>query len=235
MRKAGDILHRCLEHVATLVKPGITTAELNEHAEEFISSHEDAVPAFKGYHGYPSALCTSVNEECVHGLPGARILEEGDIISIDCGVIMNELYTDACITVPVGSISPKAKKLMDITKKALTSAIKILKEGVHVGDISSMVEKTVRKEGFAPIRILTGHGLGHSLHQAPDIPNWGKKGTGPTIPANTVIAIEPIISAGSDDITESKDGWTLVTADGALAAHFEHTILITEKGSEILA
>jgi len=234
-RKNGKILRGCLEYAASLVEPGVTTAFLDKKAETFIRSHDGAVPAFKGYRGYPATLCTSVNEQCVHGMPGKYKLKEGDIISVDCGVLYKGHYTDACITVPVGVISEDAQSLLDITELALKNALAALKAGAHVGDLSHAVESTIRPKGFAPIRILTGHGVGATLHQFPDIPNWGESGSGPEFPANTIIAVEPIISMGSDEVNEAKDGWTLSTKDGALAAHFEHTVLVTEKGHEILA
>jgi len=217
------------------VKPGVTTEDLDKAAEEFILSHDGATPAFKGYQNYPATLCTSVNEGTVHGLPGDRKLKEGDIISIDCGVLFDALYTDACITVPVGTISSDAQKLLTVTEKALTEALKVLRAGVKVGDISSVVEKVVRKEGFLPVRALTGHGLGKTLHQFPDIPNFGKANTGVVFPENTIIAIEPIISAGSDAIKELEDGWTIAVRDDALTAHFEHTVLVKGDGCEVLA
>lgn len=233
LRRGGDILRRCLAHVATLVRPGIETQELDAAAEAFIRA-EGALPAFKGYEGYPATLCTSVNEQCVHGIPGDRVLVGGDIISLDCGVLLDHLYTDACITVPVGRIDSRAQHLLDVTERTLGNALTILKAGVSVGDVSSVIQRTVEAEGFHPVRSLTGHGLGTSLHQFPDIPNWGEPGTGPIFPMGTVVAIEPIISVGSDKVTEAADGWTLRTVDSALCAHFEHTVLICEGGSEVL-
>lgn len=233
-RKAGIILRDCLEMLKAQVKPGITTAELDRLAEHFILS-QGGEPAFKGYHGYPSTLCTSVNEECVHGMPGERVLAEGDIISLDCGVRVDGLNTDACITVPVGTISAEAQHLLDVTEKALKHAVSIIKAGTKVGDISSAIEDTIRKGKCAPIRPLTGHGLGYNLHEPPDIPNFGRKGSGPVLPAGTVIAVEPIVSLGSDDVRETGDGWTLITDDHSLSCHFEHTILVLDGGCEVLA
>lgn len=234
-RRAGKILAECLEIAAEAVRPGISTKELDKIAEDFIRSHDKAVPAFQGYRNYPYTLCTSINEECVHGLPSDRTLEEGDIIKLDGGVKIDGLYTDACVTVGVGRISPEAKKLLTVTQKALDLAIETIHEGSRVGDISSVIEKTVRAEGFAPVRVLTGHGLGRTLHQYPDVPNIGEKGTGAVLPAGTVIAIEPIVSAGSDEVVDMGDGWTLSIKDRKLAAHFEHTVLVTETGAEVLA
>lgn len=234
VRKAGEILHECLAMLPQHVTPGITTEELDAIAEEYIREH-GGHPAFKGYHGFTHTLCTSVNEECVHGIPGKRALKEGDIVSLDCGVLVDGLYTDACITVGVGSISAEAQKLLYVTKQALDDVVAIIKAGIRVGDISSSIQQTVEKGGFHAVKSLTGHGLGRTLHQTPDIPNIGRKGTGPVIPAHTVIAVEPIVSAGSDEVATTEDGWTLITEDRSLSAHFEHTLLITEEGCEVLA
>ncbi|MDD5040967.1 MAG: type I methionyl aminopeptidase [Candidatus Peribacteraceae bacterium] len=233
LRKGGRILHDCLEHVAALVEPGVTTGFLDSMAETFIRDH-GGILGFKGYQGFPATLCTSVNDVCVHGIPGLQELKEGDIISIDCGVILDGLNTDACITVPVGVISPQAQSLMETSAEALKQAIAVVKAGTHVGDISATVERVARSRGFAPIRALTGHGLGTTLHQYPDIPNVGTAKTGPVLPAMTLIAIEPIISAGSDAIAEGDDGWAIYAKDHALIAHFEHTLLVRDGGNEVL-
>lgn len=233
LRKGGRILHDCLVHVAALVEPGVTTGFLDSMAETFIRDH-GGIPGFKGYQGFPATLCTSVNDVCVHGIPGAQELGAGDIISLDCGVILDGLYTDACITVPVGAISSQAQSLMEASAEALRQAIAVVKAGAHVGDISSTVERVARERGFSPVRALTGHGLGKTLHQYPDIPNVGIARTGPVLPAMTLIAIEPIISAGSDAIVEGDDGWSICVKDHALIAHFEHTVLVRESGNEIL-
>lgn len=234
MRKAGQILRACLDMVSQHVRPGETTGELDRLAEQFIRD-SGGLPAFKGYQNYPATLCTSVNDECVHGIPGKRELKDGDIVSLDCGVIVDELYTDACITVGVGAISKEAENLLNVTQFALQEVLTIIRAGVRVGDISATIQALVEKGGCSAVRSLTGHGLGYSLHQFPDIPNIGKKGTGPMLPANTVVAIEPIVSLGSAEVKDGGDGWTLVISDGALSAHFEHTILITQNGCEVLA
>ncbi|MDD5623154.1 MAG: type I methionyl aminopeptidase [Candidatus Peribacteraceae bacterium] len=233
LRKGGKILHGALELTTSLAKPGVTTAELDRRAEEYIRDL-GAEPGFKGYRGFPATLCTSINEETVHGIPGGRVLREGDLLSIDCGVLLDDLYTDACITLSIGPIPPKTQELVDITAEALARAIERVRPGVRVGDISSMIQKTVEAKGFSAVRALTGHGLGRDLHQFPDIPNVGEAGTGPHLPAGTIIAIEPIISSGSDAIRESDDGWTIYVQDRALTAHFEHTVLVTPEGYEIL-
>jgi methionyl aminopeptidase len=235
LQRGGKILRDCLDHVSSRVQPGVTTAQLDKTAETFIRDM-GAEPGFMGYQNYPSTLCTSVNEQCVHGLPGDRELKEGDIISIDCGVLLDDLYTDACTTVSVGDISSQAQELLTVTQQALSNALEQALEGAHIGDISSVIQKTVEAKGCVPLKCLTGHGLGDTLHQYPDVPNFGRAGSGPTLPKDTIIAIEPIISVGkSTDVRTHEDGWTIMTADDALSAHFEHTILITENRCDILA
>jgi len=234
LRKGGKILSSCLQHVSSLVKEGVKTKELDEVAEEFIRS-KGAEPGFKGYQNYPATLCTSVNEECVHGIPGDRTLQSGDIIAIDCGVLLNELYTDACVTVSIGDIPESTQKLMDASKEALEAGISILKAGIHVGDLSARIQHEVESRGFSVVRALTGHGLGTTLHQYPDVPNFGEAGNGPKLPENTIIAIEPIVSAGSNMIKDKGDGWTICTKDDALSSHYEHTVLVLKEGVEVLA
>lgn len=235
LRHAGKILGETLELMGKLVAPGITTKELDRAAEEFIRSHDGATPAFMGYHGYPATLCTSVNEQCVHGLPGDAVLKEGDIVSTDCGVLYNDLFTDACRTFGVGEISTEAQHLLTASKKALENAVSIIKAGIHVGDISATVQGTVEDAGLTIVSALTGHGLGKTLHQFPDVPNYGARGDGPKLPAHTLIAVEPIVCTGKDGIKEADDNWTINTKDGSLSAHFEHTILILEDGCEVIA
>lgn len=233
-RKGGKILRGCLEMLRPKAVAGVTTAELDALAEAYIREH-GGIPAFKGFHDYPATLCTSVNDECVHGIPNSTPLKDGDIVSLDCGVIFDGLYTDACITVGVGSISREAENLLHVTENALADAVAFLKAGVRVGDVSALIQASVEKGGCRAVRSLTGHGLGKTLHQYPDIPNLGKKGTGPIFPAGTVIALEPIVSVSADEVHGTGDGWTLVTEDGSLAAHFEHTLLITKDGCEVIA
>lgn len=235
LRCAGKILAECLRETAKEVRPGVTTASLDAFAEKFIRSHDSATPAFKGYRNFPATLCTSVNDECVHGLPGSRVLQEGDIVSLDSGVMMSGLYTDACISVGVGKIDPKVSRFLQTTAETLEAACAIVKPGVRVGDVSSLIQERIEGAGYRCVNGLTGHGLGKTLHQFPDIPNVGKAGTGPTFPAWTMVAIEPIITMGDPRITDHDDGWTIAIADSSLAAHFEHTILLTEDGHEILA
>ena len=234
-RKSGAILHEFLEFIATKAAAGVTTIELDRLAEEYIRS-KGGIPAFKGYKGYEHTLCTSVNEEVVHGIPSKRILVEGDIVSLDCGVAFEGIITDACVSVGVGPISKEAAHLLDVTQRALDAGVAAARGGGRVGDISSAVQKVVERGEFTCVSALTGHGLGYTVHQFPDVPNIGKAGTGPTLPVGTAIAIEPIVTAGkSDEIIQGSDGWTLSMKDGALSAHFEHTVVITERGCEVVA
>lgn len=235
LRIGGRILREALVIAGAKAKAGMTTLEVDKIAEDFIRSHKGARPAFKGYHGFPGTICASVNEQCVHGIPGDRVLKDGDILSIDCGVIYGELYTDACITVPIGTVPEKTLAFLRTTEDALAKACDLVRPGAKVGDISSVIQKTVEGGGYSCVDGLTGHGLGDTLHQFPDVPNVGKRGTGPTLPVHTIIAIEPITSMGKPEMKEIGDGWTIVTRDGSLSAHFEHTVLVTEQGVEIIA
>lgn len=235
MREGGAILKEVLEKVAEAVRPGISTSELDVIAENIIRQYPGAQPGFKGYHGYPATLCTSVNDEVVHGIPHEnRILKEGDIVGIDCGVLYKGLYTDACRTVFVGNVDPNVRHFVKITKKALEEAVKQVKAGAHVGDISAAIQKTIERQGYAPVIECTGHGVGRHLHEPPEILNVGKRGMGPELRANMVLAIEPISSMGTGEVYTKKDGWTIVTVDGAFSAHFENTVAVTEKGCEII-
>ena len=235
LRKGGKILRECLRETAKRVKSGVTTAELDAFAEEFIRSHQGARPAFKGYKGYPATLCTSVNEQCVHGIPGKRVLKDGDIIALDGGVIYGELYTDACVSVPVGRIPDDVREFMRVSEEALERACGIVAPGVRIGDISATIQKHVEGHGYSCVHGLTGHGLGDTLHQFPDVPNTGKAGRGPVLPPWTIIAIEPITAMGKPEMQDAGDGWTIVTSDSSLSGHFEHTVLVTDVGHEILA
>ena len=236
LRKGGAILRDCLSHLRPLVKPGVTTMDLDQAAEAFIRSR-GGLPAFKGYHDFPGTLCTSVNDEVVHGIPSRKkVLADGDIISLDCGVIFDDLYTDACITVEVGSVRPEIRAFIDVASRALEDVIRtVVKAGVHVGDISAFIEARLRGGGYSPIRILTGHGLGDTLHQFPDVPNVGKTGTGPVLPEGTMIAIEPIAVMGGDAVFTASDGWTVIARDGSPACHVEHSVLVTAEGCEVVA
>lgn len=236
MREAGKLLAETLQVVAAAVRPGISTWELDQIAEKHIVSHPGFKPAFKGYQGFPATLCISVNEEVVHGIPSAdRILKAGDIVGLDGGVLHQKLYTDACLTVLVGEVKPEIRHFVKTTKQALDKAIKCVRPGSKIGDISAMIQKTLEDQGYSPVISCTGHGVGTELHEPPEILNAGRKGTGPTIKPGMVLAIEPISTMGNGDVFTRKDGWTIVTVDKSLSAHFEHTVLVTETGVEILA
>ncbi len=194
-----------------------------------------AIAAFKGYHGYPSALCTSVNEEVVHGMPNAkRILKDGDILSIDCGVIIDGFYSDAAVTYAIGKVTPETRKLLDVTSASLEKAIEQCRVGGRLGDISAAVQEMCEAEGFGVVRDFVGHGIGRSMHEDPQVPNFGPKGKGPRLKAGMVLAIEPMINAGGPEVRVLKDGWTAVTVDGSYSAHFEHTVAITKDGPMVL-
>ncbi len=232
-RKAGKILHNCLAMLRPRVHTDMATIELDRLAEEFIRDH-GGIPAFKGYGGFTGTLCTSVNEECVHGIPGARVLKDGDILKLDCGVIVDELYTDAAITVPVGTVSADARRVIEASEEALRRATALVKAGVRVGDLSATIEATAEEYDCRPVKNLVGHGLGRTLHCYPDIPNEGRRGAGPSLPAGTVVAIEPIITLGKGDMRQLDDGWTIVERSGALVSHTEHSVLVTQEGCEVL-
>jgi len=235
MREGGAILKEVLEAMEHAVRPGISTYELDAMAEKIINAHPGAKPGFKGYRGYPATLCTSVNSEVVHGIPSPdRILKEGNIVGVDCGVYYKGFYTDACRTFIVGSAKPEVSHFVKVTKKALQEAVKAVKAGAHVGDISAAIQKTLEMYDFSPVVECTGHGVGRHLHEAPEILNVGKRGTGPELLPGMVLAIEPISSMGTGEVRTLDDGWTIVTADDALSAHFENSVAVTEKGCEII-
>lgn len=235
MREGGKILKEALETVKNAVKPGISTYELDQIAERCILHYKGAKPGFKGYRGFPATLCTSVNEQVVHGIPSKNvILEDGDIVGIDCGVYLKGLYTDACRTVLVGKVDPQVRHFVKITKNALSQAVKQVRPGGHIGDISAVIQKILEDQGYSPVIECTGHGVGEDLHEAPEILNAGKKGNGPIMKPGMTLAIEPISTMGKRDVYTGKDGWTIFTVDGSPSAHFEHTVLVTFDGYEIL-
>lgn len=233
MREGGKIAAAVLEKISNTVKTGVTVKDLDLIAEEKIRK-AGAKPSFKGYKGYPTATCISINDEVVHGIPSERVLKNGDIVGIDLGVFYQGFHTDTAITIGIGKISQEAQKLIDITKKSLDSAIKEIKPGKCLGDVQFVIQKTVEEAGFGVIRDLVGHGVGRKLQESPSIPNFGKKGTGLILREGMTLAIEPMVSAGDWHIKVLNDGWTVVTADGSLSAHFEHTIAVTKNGCEIL-
>ncbi|HSW55588.1 MAG TPA: type I methionyl aminopeptidase [Ignavibacteriaceae bacterium] len=238
IRESCRIVAETLRLVKSNVKIGVTTFELDRIAEDYIKSN-NAIPAFKGYSqgglpGFPGSVCTSLNDAVVHGIPGQVRLEEGDIISLDVGVLKNNYYGDAAITVAVGKISDEKKMLMEVTEKSLQLGIEQAKNGNRVHDISAAVQDYVEQNGFSIVKDLCGHGVGKFLHEDPSVPNFGKKGTGSKLKRGMTIAIEPMVNAGGFEVITSPDGWTVITADGSPSAHFEHTILILDNSPEIL-
>lgn len=233
MREAGRITAMALRVVGDAVRPGVTTGELDAIAETAIRE-AGAAPAFKGYHGFPATLCTSVDSQVVHGIPGARVLREGEIVSVDCGAIVDGYYGDSAMTFPVGDVSCEARRLMEITRGSLEAGIARCLPGMRLHDISAAVQEVAEGAGFGVVREYVGHGIGRAMHEDPQVPNYGQAGTGPTLKAGMVLAIEPMINAGRPDVRSLDDGWTVVTADGHLSAHFEHTVAITEDGPMIL-
>ncbi|GBE03971.1 methionine aminopeptidase 1 [bacterium BMS3Abin09] len=233
MAEACRIVAEVLEGMKKNVSPGITTKELDEIAESYIIA-KGARPAFKGYRGYPSTVCASVNEQVVHGIPSVKKLKNGDIISIDVGVHYNGFYGDAAVTLPVGSISKQAQKLLTATENALNAGIEKAVVGNRLSDISSTVQDYVELEGFSVVRTFVGHGIGRELHEEPQIPNYGRPGEGPKLLEGMTLAIEPMVNAGGWEVNILKDGWTAITKDGSLSAHFEHTVVITNNSQSIL-
>ena len=233
IRENGRIVALTLSYLKEKIKPGIKTIELDKLAEEFIVK-KNAIPAFKGYRGYPGNICASVNNEVVHGIPGERVLKEGEIISVDVGVLKNGFYADGAWTFPVGEISNQAKKLLEVTLESLEAGISQALAGNRLGDISYAVQSIAEKNGYSVVRDLTGHGIGRQMHEDPPIPNFGSPGTGLLLKEGMILAIEPMVNAGGYEIKTLEDNWTVVTLDGSLSAHFEHTVAITQNGAEIL-
>lgn len=241
IREGGKILAQILKDLEKAVKPGIKTIELDRLAEELVFKYE-VVASFKNYKpsfnsnngGYPASVCVSVNEEVVHGIPGERVIREGDIVSLDMGILHKGYYTDSAITVPVGKISPIAQKLIDVTKKSLELAIGETKVGGHLGDIGFVVQEYAEKNGFSVVRDLVGHGVGKFIHEAPEIPNYGKRGKGLELEEGMVLAFEPMVNVGGWQVKVMSDSWTFVTKDKSLSAHFEHTVAVTKNGAEVL-
>jgi methionyl aminopeptidase len=235
MRRSGQVVREVLELVRGMVKPGVTTWDL-EAAAARKTGELGATPAFKGYHDYPCVLCTSVNEEVVHGIPSAkRVLREGDIVSIDFGVVLDGFYGDSAITVAVGEkISARAEQLLKTTSASLDCAIAAVKPGATLGDIGAAVQELVEADGFSVVREFVGHGIGTRMHEDPQVPNYGQRGKGTKLREGMVIAIEPMVNIGKPEVQVLEDGWTAVTQDGSLSAHFEHTVAVTRDGAMIL-
>lgn len=233
MKHAGQILGNTLKLLEESVKPGITTAELDKIAYEYIKSN-DSIPSFKGYNGFPASICASVNNEVVHGIPDNRVLREGDIIGIDAGVCYGGYHADAARTFGVGEISPAAKKLIEVTKESFFKGIEKAKHGARIGDISAAVQTFVEGNGYSVVRDLIGHGIGSSLHEEPDVPNYGTAGRGMRLIKGMTIAVEPMVNVGGYEIRLLKNGWTYVTKDNTLSAHYENTIVITDSGCDVI-
>jgi methionyl aminopeptidase len=233
MRASGLIVAQVLERLQGMVEPGITTRDLDHEAERMIVS-AGAYPTFKGYHGYPSSICASINDEVVHGIPSKRKLQEGDIVGIDCGATYMGYVGDAAVTVPVGKVNEPVRRLLEATQRSLYRAIEKCRVGNRLGDVCHAVQSYVEPLGYSVVKNYCGHGVGRAMHEEPQVPNYGKPGTGPVLREGLVIAIEPMINLGHEDVKVLSDGWTVITLDGQPSAHFEHTVAITEEGPQIL-
>jgi methionyl aminopeptidase len=233
MRKAGRVVAEMHEKCREAAKPGVTTAALDRVAREVLD-RRGARSNFLGYHGYPAVICTSPNDVVVHGIPGSYVLQEGDILSIDCGAIVEGYHGDAAFTMPIGEVTPEAKRLVDITERSLWKAIDQMVEGNRLSDIGHAVQTVAEGAGFSVVREYVGHAIGTAMHEEPQVPNYGPPGKGPRLRAGMVFAVEPMVNVGSPETRTLGDGWTVVTADGSLSAHVEHTIAITEEGPEVL-
>jgi methionyl aminopeptidase len=233
IKNNGEILAKTLRLVKENIRPGIQSRELDRLAEEFIKK-QGAYPAFKGYRGFPSSICVSIDDEVVHGIPGERFLREGQIVSVDIGVFKDGYYADAARTFPVGEIPEASRRLIEITRQALEKALGSVREGGHLSDISYAVQSFVEENGYSVVRDLVGHGIGKRMHEEPQIPNFGAPGQGVVLKRGMVLAIEPMVNAGSFEIDTRDDNWTVVTRDGSLSAHFEHTVAVTDNGTEVL-
>ena len=234
IRASAQIVGRTLVMLSEHVRPGVTTGQLDELAEAFIRDH-GGEPAFKGYRGFPATICPSVNEEVVHAIPGGTVLREGDIIGLDVGVRKDGYYGDAAVTLGVGEISPEAEKLLRVTREALELGIARAVAGNRVGDISHAIQEHAERNGYSVVKALVGHGIGREMHEEPQVPNYGPPARGPRLVAGQVIAIEPMVNLGASEIVTRPDGWTVVTRDGSLSAHFEHTVAVGAQGPEVLS
>lgn len=233
MRRSGKITAAARALAGEMVKPGVTTQEINDAVERFIRK-QGAVPSFLHYNGYPASVCISVNDEIIHGIPGKRVLQEGDIVSVDVGAYIGGFHGDCAATFPCGTVSPEAQRLIDVTRQSFFEGIRFAREGQRLQDISAAVQNYVEQNGFSVVREYVGHGVGAKMHESPEIPNYGRPGHGPRLLRGMTLAIEPMVNAGSAAITQLSDGWTVKTADGKWAAHYENTILITDGAPEIL-
>jgi methionyl aminopeptidase len=234
MRRAGRLVAETLERLEAAVKPGVSTGELDKIAYEHITKSH-GIPSFKGYHGFPASICTSVNDEVVHGIPSKRrVLEEGDIVSIDCGAIIDGWHGDAALTVAVGQTTPDMKRLMQITQESLAKGIEMVQPGKRMGDVSAAIQRYAEDHGYGVVREYVGHGIGREMHEEPQVPNWGSPGRGVLLKKGMALALEPMVNAGKADVRVLDDRWTVVTKDGKWSAHFEHTVAMTDNGTEVL-
>ena len=233
MARSGRIVGDVLEALKDIVKIGLTTKEIEDFVDERIRA-QGGIPAFKGYRGYPASVCTSVNEQVVHGIPSARVLKDGDIVSIDVGVLLDGFYGDGAVTIPVGAVDRETAELIRATEESLYLGIQSAVEGNRLYDISAAIQRHVEKNGFSVVRLFVGHGIGRELHEEPQVPNYGVPGQGPRLKRGMTLAIEPMVNAGSHEVIILEDGWTAVTKDGKKSAHFEHTVLVTSDKPRIL-
>ncbi len=233
LRRSGQLVRELLEEVSGRVKPGCSTLELETYVEKRVRQL-GVKPAFKGYRGYPRCLCASVNEEIVHGIPSGRVLKEGDIVSLDLGVIVDGFYGDSALTVPVGAISPSLQRLLRVTEESLQMGIEQVRLGRRLGDISAAIQRHAEQAGYSVVREFVGHGIGRDLHEEPQVPNFGKAGHGPVLKEGMVLAIEPMINTGGPGVRVLEDRWTAVTADGGYSSHFEHMVAVTRNGPDVL-
>jgi methionyl aminopeptidase len=233
LRRVNQLVGSILAELKQLARPGVTTQEIDHVAEERVRA-AGAQPAFKGYHGYPATICASVNEQVVHGIPSSRKLVEGDILSIDMGAKLDGYFGDCAVTVAIGAVAPEAATLLQVTEEGLFRGIEAVKPGARVSDIGAAVQEHVEKHGFSVVREFVGHGIGTALHEEPQIANYGPGGRGPRLSEGMVLAIEPMVNAGKPGVKVLADGWTAVTRDGSLSAHFEHTVVVTKDGCEVL-
>ena len=233
LRECNLLVSKTLAEVGSIIRPGITTKDLDRHAESYIRDN-GAEPAFKGYNGFPGTLCTSVNDEVVHGIPSDYVLKEGDIVSVDCGVLMKGYYGDSAFTFPVGEISEDIRRLLDVTRASLEDGVKEAIAGNRVGDVGFAVQSRAEDAGYSVVRELVGHGIGTRLHESPEVPNWGKRGAGSKLSKGLVICIEPMINMGIKDTIQMRDGWTIKTADGKPSAHFEYAVAVDKGKADVL-
>lgn len=233
MRQAGGMVAHCLDEVTKATRPGITTEELDRLAEEAIRKL-GGIPSFKGYRGFPASICASVNDQVVHGIPGPRVLQEGDLLSIDLGVIWQGFHGDAAVTIPVGQVSCQARRLLEATRETLAAGIRAARPGNRLGAVSHAIQEYAEALGYSVVRDYAGHGIGREMHESPEVPNFGPPDRGPVLRPGMTLALEPMLNQGTHEVSLAEDQWTVLTRDGALSAHFEHTIAVREDGPEIL-